>query len=356
MSKNIYFTPGPSQLFYSFKDHFTQALKNDIPSLSHRSPQFVKVLEESTEAVKELLGIPKDYYVFYLNSANEAWDRIIQNLVVNQSHHFANGSFSKKFYDFAQLHGMNSTITQKEDGGSFDDLSVPEDAELVGLCKNETSVGYSFTESEIHQLREANKDKIIALDIVSASPAIPVNFQNIDTAYLSVQKAFGMPAGLGIWIANERCIEKAGRISESKSIGSYRALPNLQKFALKNQTPETPNMLYIYIMGEIAKDLIKYGVKRVHSDTIYKATLLRKTIDDHPQLSHFVESKAHRSNSTIVAKSSSQEELLKSLSSKGLILGKGYGSFKEEHIRIANFPTHSKEVIELLCDTISKTE
>ena len=37
---------------------------------------------------------------------------------------------------------------------------------------------------------------------------------------------------------------------------------------------------------------------------------------------------------------------------KGFIIGKGYGSGKKQ-IRIANFPTHSKEVFELLCDELT---
>ena len=40
------------------------------------------------------------------------------------------------------------------------------------------------------------------------------------------------------------------------------------------------------------------------------------------------------------------------LKNKRLIIGKGYGKVKNQ-IRIANFPTHSKEVFELLCDELT---
>ena len=251
---------------------------------------------------------------------------------------------------------MESTITHVEDGSSFPDFTIPKKAELIGLCKNETSVGYTTTEEEISNLRKEHPEKLIALDVVSASPALPVDFSVIDTAYLSVQKSFGMPAGLGLWIANERCIEKARSKAESKSIGSYRSLTNLQKFAAKDQTPETPNMLFIYILGKIAQDLLNYGVKRMQNDIVYKATLLNQMIESHPSLDHFVTSKQHRSKSTIVAKARNQKSFIDSLERKGMILGKGYGPHKEDHIRIANFPTHSKETIEMLCDFIKDLE
>lgn len=325
-------------------------------SISHRSPEFIKVVKETTESLKELLGIPKGYHIFFLNSANEAWDRIIQNLVIESSHHFANGSFSKKFYDFALQHGMNSTLSQAKDGASFENFDIPEAAELIGLTKNETSVGFTFSEEEIKHIRTQNPETLIALDIVSASPALPIHFPSIDTAYLSVQKAFGMPPGLGLWIANERCIEKAEKKAALSSVGSYRSLPNLKKFGTKDQTPETPNMIYIYILGKIASDLLDYGVKRMQNDIIYKATLINQAIEKSAVLSHFVKSKEHRSPSTIVAESPMADVFLKKLESKGMILGKGYGPYKDQHIRIANFPTHSKESIEYLSDLLKSLE
>jgi len=84
--------------------------------------------------------------------------------------------------------------------------------------------------------------------------------------------------------------------------------------------------------------------------------LLNQTIESHPSLEHFVSSVPHRSKSTIVAKAKNQKGLIQSLEKKGMILGKGYGPHKEEHIRIANFPTHSKETIEMLCDFIKDLE
>ncbi len=356
MSNKIYFTPGPSQLFYTFEEHLKKALFNDIPSISHRSAVFIKILEETTGALKELLALPDGYNIYFLNSANEAWDRIILNLVEKSSHHFVNGAFSKKFYDFALAYNKSSSITQVNDGASFDNWDIPGEAELIGLTKNETSVGHSFLEEEIQHLRGKYPSKLIALDIVSAAPSLPINFEHIDSAYFSVQKAFGMPSGLGIWIVNEKCHEIALNRSKTTSLGSYRTLPNLKKFGDKHQTPETPNMLFIYILGKIAQDILQMGVKRMRNDTTYKAAILNQAIEDHPLLSHFVESIKHRSKTTIVAKTERASEILEFLNKKGLVIGTGYGAHKENHIRFANFPTHSKESVEMLCDLLEKIE
>lgn len=354
MSNKIYFTPGPAQLFYTFEEHLKKALKEDIPSISHRSKQFIDTLTHTKECLNELLEIPDGYDIFFLNSANEAWDRIIQNLVERSSHHFVNGSFSKKFYDFALMHGMASTAQQVGDGATYDSFHVPEEAELIGVTKNETSVGFSFQELELEQIRREQPGKLIALDMVSAAPSVPINLNNVDTAYLSVQKAFGLPSGLGVWICNERCHEKARKKAEKTSLGSYRTLSSLKKFGDKNQTPETPNMLFIYLLGKIAEDMLAVGKRKIINDTVYKSTILYQAIESHPELTPFVRSEKHRSKTTVAAQSENASEIISNFEKKGMILGAGYGPHENDHIRIANFPTHSKESIEMLCDLLSK--
>ena len=356
MSNKLYFTPGPSQLFYSFNDHIKKGLSLDVPSLSHRSATFIDIVAHTKACLKELLELPDGYDIFFLSSANEAWDRIIQNLVIKSSHHFVNGAFSKKFYDFALLHQMNSTATTVDDGNRFTDFDIPKEAELIGITKNETSIGYSFSESEIEHLRNAYPDKLVALDVVSASPSLPVNFSNVDSAYFSVQKAFGMPAGLGVWICNQRCQEKAEMKLSKQSIGSYRSLPNLKKFNDKDQTPETPNMLFIYLLGKIAEDMLNMGKQRIINDTVYKSTILYQAINDHPLLTPFVDSAQHQSKTTIVAKTDEADRILAFYEKKGITLGTGYGKFKKNHIRIANFPTHSKESVEMIIDLLGQIE
>lgn len=356
MSNNIYLTPGPSQLFYTFEEHFKKAMSLDVPSISHRSKDFVSIMKHTKDCLVELLDIPEGYDVFFLSSANEAWDRIIQNMVIKSSHHFVNGAFSKKFYDFALLHRMESTVTKEDDGIPFKDLSVPEDAELIGITKNETSMGFTLPEEEIQQLRNENNDKLIALDIVSGTPSIPINLNNIDTAYFSVQKAFGMPPGLGVWICNQKCHEKAIKKSESSSLGSYRSLLNLKKLADKDQTPETPNTLAIYLLGKIAEDMINVGKQKIINDTIYKSTILYQAIENHPLLSPFVSDNKYQSKTTIVVNANTPDKFISYFKKKGLVIGSGYGAHKEHHIRIANFPTHSKEVIEMLCDSLPEIE
>ena len=58
--------------------------------------------------MKSFLEIPENYNICFLSSANEIWERIIQNLVLNSSTHLVNGAFSKKFYDFAIMNKIDA--------------------------------------------------------------------------------------------------------------------------------------------------------------------------------------------------------------------------------------------------------
>lgn len=354
MQHKIYFTPGPAQIFYTLQDHMKEAFRQDIMSISHRSATFQKLFSETRENLKTLLGLPSGYDIYFVSSANEIWERIVQNLIEQQSHHFVNGSFAEKFLQFAQDYKKHPTACQVAYGDAFTDMSVPDTAELISITLNETSIGYGFELEKIYNLRKDHPEKLLAIDGVSAFPAVPFDFSQADTAYFSVQKCFGLPAGLGVWIVNPKCYEKASQLEKKGVVtGSYHSLLQLKASGDKNQTPETPNVLSIFLLNQVVKDMLFRTAAQIQNDTTYKASVLYQAIEQSQTLSPFISNKANRSRTVIVAEcQGGNKDLLQKLSEKGWIVGKGYGQFKDSHIRIANFPTHSKEQIELLADQL----
>ena len=350
-----YFTPGPSQLYHTYESHLRAAMKAQVGSISHRSVEFQNIYSETASNLKQLLRLPEDYSVFFLSSATDIWERIIQNLVENRSHHFVNGAFSKRFYDFALKMGKSPTQIIGNGVEEFESFDVPKESELIAVTMNETSRGFSFDTEKLKLLRAHHPEKLIALDIVSATPAIDIDFSLVDTAYFSIQKCFGMPAGLGVWLINNRSIEKALTLEKSGDVSPYRSISSIQKYALKHQTPETPNAMAIYILGKIAEDMMNRGLKIIQNETVYKSTILYQTLANHPLLAPSVSGKNNRSKTVVVANCEDhQAKILDYFKRLGMILGKGYGEQKDSQIRIANFPAHSKEQIELLCDHLDK--
>ncbi len=352
MSNKIFFTPGPTQLFHTYHDHLREAIRSDVTSISHRGKTFMRIFQETCEHLRNLLELPAGYHIYFTGSANEIWERIIQNLIVRNSHHFVNGAFARKFYEFALQYQKEPSILTSANGQPYETLSVSKETELISITLNETSNGFMFPVEDIAKVRNENPDALLAVDGVSAFPAIPLDFRLVDTAYFSVQKCFGMPAGLGVWIANERCLEKAKKLdSDGMITGSYHSLTTLHKHALKNQTPETPNVLSIYILGKIAEDMLRRGLSNLRNETVYKSTILYQALEDHQSISPFINDKKYRSKTVIVADTpGGGKSVIESFGRKGWIVGSGYGDQKSDQIRIANFPMHSKEVVEQLCD------
>lgn len=355
MSNKIFFTPGPTQLFYTVEQHLKEAFKNDIGSISHRGKAFEAIYRETQENLHELLGLNSDFDIYFTSSANEIWERIVQNLVEKNSYHFVNGAFSKKFAQFASDYKKAPIVQEVADGQHFD-TSLSGHAGLIAVTLNETSIGYGFPVNEIYNLRKQNPEAFLAVDGVSVFPCVDFDFSKIDTAYFSVQKSFGLPSGLGVWIVNKRCMAEAERLSKQGQItGSYHSLLSLKKDGDKNQTPETPNTLFIYLLGKVAMDLLDRGIKNVRNETIYKSTLLYQSMEKSRGLNPFIKDEKYRSKTVIVADcKEGSASLISAAKEKGWVIGSGYGQHKDKQIRIANFPMHSREQIEQLSDFLLK--
>ncbi len=354
MKHHVNFTPGPSQLYFTVTDHAREAFRIGIPSISHRSKQFEELYSSTTAGLRQLLSIPGDFHIFFTSSATEIWERLIQNCVATDCFHLVNGSFSRRFYEIARQLQKRAAKLEVAEGSGFDNVQVPQGAEFIGIVQNETSTGVSLPDAVLESLRKNNPDSIIAVDAVSSLPYPSFDFSKLDSLFLSVQKGFGLPAGLGVWIVNERCITKSEELLKNGvAIGTYHNLPTLKAHALKNQTPETPNVLAIFLLNRVVEDFLRRGIETIRRETEYKAVILYQALSHHRLIRPFVSEKKFQSPTVIVADCGEYTAGLSAhLRARGLMPGAGYGAQKDKQLRFANFPAHSKEQFELLVDEL----
>ena len=353
--KPVYFTPGPSELYFTINDHLRNALQKGIPSISHRSQVFMDIYRDTTYTLKELLQLPDNYRILFLSSSHEIWERTIQNLVAEQSFHLINGAFSRRFFDIAKSINKKTLHVTSEEGSCLDpgSISIPKSTELISFTHDESSTGASQPLEDIYNTRVSHPEALIAVDVASSLPFVNLDFSKIDTAYFSVQQCFGLPSGLAVWLVNDRCLQKhEDLLSTHKAVGTYHRLDNMIQYDEKNQTPETPNILAIYLLGMVARDMLEKGIDMIRRETEYKAAVLYHGFEQHEKLSPFIEEKKYRSKTVIVAQGNNTNTFKDALSKVKMIVGDGYGPFINNHIRIANFPTHSKELVEMLTDKL----
>lgn len=346
-----YFTPGPSQLHPAAIAHIPKALELGIASISHRAPAFVEMYGQTTSALRQLLQVPEDYEVYFLGSANEAWERLAQNCIRQHSFHLVNGNFSSRFREYVDLCQKQTSVHQVPFGQGFElsEISVNAEAELIAVVANETSSGVWTPPELIYELAGRHPDKLVVVDAVSAYPAYPLDLSRVDGAYFSVQKGFGLPAGLGVLISSPRLRARAAELeAEGFSTGSYHRFANLQKYADRNQTPETPNALAIYLLGRVAEAMLAQG-PALRTSHLAKMARLYEFFENFEGLRPFVPAEKFRSQTVMVLEADGQaQKWIDQLAAAGFVIGAGYGSYKTTHLRIANFPAMDMADVEAL--------
>ncbi len=357
--RRVYFTPGPSGLYFTVEHHLKHAVKTGITSISHRSKQFEEIFKEAETNFKELVQLPDNYQMVFTSSATEIWEKMADGLITGKSLHIVNGAFSKKFYSVVNNLNKETDIIESSWGDLPDfKTRANEEYDVVGVTHNETSTGVETPLDQLYSLKKQHPESILAVDAVSSLPVVNLDYSKVDTVYASVQKAFGLPAGLGVWLINDKTEELARNLHDS---GKVRQTPHnivsLIDQARKYQTPSTPNILAIYLFSQVVRDMINRGIQQIRNDIIYKSAIMYNMLEKHNILNPFVKEKTLRSDTIIVVDSGERtNDLLNYLSAHKLEVGNGYGKMMGKQIRIANFPTHSKEQFEMLVDLIEKFE
>jgi phosphoserine aminotransferase len=347
----VFLTPGPAQTYPKLRAFMEDAWSEDVMSLSHRGAAFSDIYRRTDGALRELMGVPTDWQIMFVGSATEAMERLVQGLVRRRSHHYVNGAFSKKWYQIAGQLGKSATAEKAKAGAGFGgrEFEAPALAELVCITLNETSTGVAWPEHEVARLRARHGSEVLlAVDVVSAAPVMPVPWAQADAAFFSVQKAFGLPAGLGVLMLGPRAQARAQELAEGGgAVGSYHSLPELLRGAAKAQTPATPNVLGIYLLGRVAGDMTSLGSGELRAENAKRAAALYEAIEAHGELEPFVAARDWRSPTVGVAEvRGGSARLHDHMVRGGFVPGLGYGELQDRHIRLANFPAISRREFE----------
>jgi phosphoserine aminotransferase len=344
----ISFYPGPSRVHDEIPRYVKEAYKLGILSINHRSPEFVKMSEKTIRLVKQKLNIPKNYTIFFTSSATECWEIIAQSLVTGTSYHLYNGAFGEKWFDYTRrIHPGATPLPFGMNESPDTELLLGKQDGIICITQNETSNGTQVSNTIIQKIGKNNPGCLIAIDATSSMGGVVLNFKAADIWFASVQKCFGLPAGLGILVCSPKALEKATAVSERKH---YNSLTFMMEMMAKWQTPCTPNVLAIYLLMRVIENV--KPIKVVDRETKERYQQWVSFFDNVPSLHHLVENKSVHSYTVLpITASEEQVERVKRQAKKhGFLLGEGYGDRKKTTFRIANFPAIKKKEIKSLMD------
>jgi phosphoserine aminotransferase len=342
----ISFYPGPSRIYDEIPKYVKEAHASGILSMNHRSAEFMSLCSETISLLKKKLFIPANYTVLFTTSATECWEIIAQSLIQTKSTHIYNGAFGDKWYQYTKrLKANTENIPFDKDIVLKPGDLYFQKSDLICLTQNETSNGTQVSNSIINSIKKKNQHALIAVDATSSMAGIELNFRAADVWFASVQKCFGLPAGLAVMICSPHAIARMRQLNEKDH---YNSLSFMYEMIEKNQTVCTPNVLGIYLLMRVLKK--SANIKTMHRRTVKQAERWFALFQNTRKFSLLIANPKVRSHTVICVTGQAQEiyALKQKAKRAGFLLGEGYGELKNDTFRIANFPAIKNQEIKLL--------
>ena len=259
-----------------------------VMEMSHRSKAYDTIIKEAEQDLRDLMNIPDNYKVLFLQGgASQQFAAVPMNLMKNKkAAYIITGQWAKKAYQEAQMYGEAVAVASSADKTfsyipDCSNLDIPEDADYVYICENNTIYGTKF------QSLPNTKGKILVSDVSSCFLSEPVDVTKYGVIYGGVQKNIG-PAGVVIAIVREDLIRD----------DVLAGTPTMLKWktqADNDSLYNTPPCYGIYICGKVFKWIKKMGgleAMKAHNEK--KAAILYDFLDQSKMFKGTVE-KADRS-------------------------------------------------------------
>ena len=222
-----------------------------VMEMSHRSKVFQQIADEAEQDLRDLMGIPDNYKVLFIQGgATLQFSMIPMNLMKNGlACYVETGAWSKKAIAEAKRVGEVKVVASSKDKNfsyipDCSDLDIPDEADYVYICENETIHGLTY-----HTLPNT-KGHVLVSDQSSMFLSRPCNVSDYGLIYAGVQKNVG-PAGMVVTIIREDLIRD--------DLDDLPIYLRYKTHADAGSMYNTPNCWAIYVCGKVFKYLKSIG-------------------------------------------------------------------------------------------------
>lgn len=354
MMKKHNFSAGPSILSpYTIKHTAEGILDLDqsglsIMEISHRSKEFMAIMEETQQLFKELLDIPAGYHVLLLQGgASMQFCMVPYNLLQTKAAYLDTGSWASKALMEAAVFGeVDVVASSKESTYSYipRGYQVPADADYFHITTNNTIYGTEIKE-------DLDCPIPLVADMSSDIFSRPMDVSKYALIYGGAQKNLA-PSGVTFVIIKEDILGKVDR--SIPTMLDYRT--HIDKESMFN----TPPCVAIYAaMHTLRWYKEQGGLAAMYKLNLEKAAILYDEIDRNPLFVSGIADEADRSimNVTFVMAEAYKEkeaEFLTFATERGMSGIKGHRSVGGFRASIYNAMPRSS--VEALIDTMKAFE
>jgi phosphoserine aminotransferase len=290
-----------------------------ILEISHRTPEFESVVAEACSLIKELMNVPENYKVIFVQGgASQQFGMVPMNLLNDNetASYLDTGVWANKAIKEAKLFGsVNVVASSKDSNYTFlpKEYSIPTDSKYFHCTSNNTIYGT--------QMKSFPKTSVpMVCDMSSDIMSREVNVADFDLIYAGAQKNIG-PAGSTVVIINEEILGKVDR--KITAMLDYKI--HIEGESMYN----TPPVFAIYVAMLNLRWLKKQGgVKEMERRNNAKAELLYSEIDRNSLFKGTcsVEDRSYMNICFVMNDSSLEKEFLKKVEAAGCIGLKGHRS------------------------------
>ena len=257
-----------------------------VMEMSHRSKVYDQIIKEAEADLRDLMNIPDNYKVIFVQGgASLVFAEVPMNLMKNgKAAYIITGQWAKKAAAEAELYGKVNRIASSADKTfsyipDCSDLDIPEDADYVYICENNTIYGTKYWELP------NTKGHILVSDVSSCFLSEPIDVSKYGVVYGGVQKNVG-PSGVQIVIVREDLIADGPAFKQTPTMMNWKTQ------AENNSLYNTPPCYGIYVCGKVFKWIKKMGgLEGMKAHNEKKAKILYDFLDQSELFKGTVEKK-----------------------------------------------------------------
>ena len=240
-------------------------------SISHRTPEFESVLAEAQSLMRELLGIPDNYKIYFVGGgASTQFFHIPANFLGRKAGYINTGVWTKKAIKEAKFYGEVEIVASSEDKNfSYipKGFEIPADLDYLYICANNTIYGTEYK-------CDVDSPVPVIADMSSNILSRPIDVSKYAMIYGGAQKNLA-PAGVTFVIIRDDMLERVER--------KLPSMMNVNTHVENGSMFNTPPVFPIYVLTQTLKWMkAEGGLQVIHERNERKAAMLYAEIDRNP--------------------------------------------------------------------------
>ena len=345
LTHGTFFLPGPTEV----RPEILHALTR--PMLPHRGAAFEAIYARCDAGLRQIFRTKRPVYIASA-SATGLMEGAIRCAPPGVILSLVNGAFSERFAQVALSCGRtvvrdDVTLGLHHTPDQVAALLASSGARAVTLTHSETSTGAMNDIAAIARVVHA-AGAVILVDSVTGlgGAAVETDKWDLDFVFTGSQKALALPPGLALGVASDAFISAARHNTDR---GTYFDLVEFEKYAVKNQTPNTPAISLFYALAEQADAIAAEGMEArwARHSAMQKMTVAwaaQLALDVHPAFGILapVSGRSPTVSCITLPPSSAGSAVAAGVAARGFVIGAGYGPLRDRTIRIGHMGDHTE--------------